>query len=70
MRKPILILGGLDRSLSEEEAHAQSIVADSSRSLGRDRRPGRLGGKFEVAPPGKPEEFKTYLKWTTKRKPS
>jgi hypothetical protein len=31
---------------------------------------GRLGGKFEVAPPGKPEEFKTYLEWTAKRKPS
>lgn len=31
---------------------------------------GRLSGKFEVAPPGKPEEFKTYLEWTAKRKPS
>jgi hypothetical protein len=31
---------------------------------------GRLGGKFEIAPPGKPEEFKTYLEWTAKRKPS
>lgn len=30
---------------------------------------GRLGGKFEIAPPGKPEEFKTYLEWTAKRKP-
>lgn len=30
---------------------------------------GRLSGKFEVAPPGKPEEFKTYLEWTAKRKP-
>jgi hypothetical protein len=30
---------------------------------------GRVGGKFEVAPPGKPEEFKTYLEWTAKRKP-
>lgn len=28
---------------------------------------GRVGGKFEVAPPGK-EEFKTYLEWTAKRK--
>lgn len=31
---------------------------------------GRLSGKFEVAPPGKAEEFKTYLEWTAKRKPS
>ena len=30
---------------------------------------GRVGGKFEIAPPGKPEEFKTYLEWTAKRKP-
>lgn len=30
---------------------------------------GRVGGKFELAPPGKPEEFKTYLEWTAKRKP-
>jgi hypothetical protein len=30
---------------------------------------GRVGGKFEVAPPGKPEEFKTYLEWTAKRQP-
>ena len=29
---------------------------------------GRLGGKFEIAPPGKPEDFKTYLEWTAKRK--
>jgi len=31
---------------------------------------GRLGGKFEIAPPGKPKEFKTYLEWTAKRKAS
>lgn len=31
---------------------------------------GRLGGKFELAEPGKTEEFKTYLEWTAKRKPS
>jgi hypothetical protein len=31
---------------------------------------GRLGGKFELAEPDKPEEFKTYLEWTAKRKPS
>jgi hypothetical protein len=30
---------------------------------------GRLGGRFEISPPGKPEEFKTYLEWTAKRKP-
>jgi hypothetical protein len=30
---------------------------------------GRVGGKFEIAPPGKAEEFKTYLEWTAKRKP-
>ena len=29
---------------------------------------GRLGGKFELAPPDKPEEFKAYLEWTAKRK--
>jgi hypothetical protein len=29
---------------------------------------GRLSGKFEIAPPGKPEELKTYLEWTAKRK--
>lgn len=29
---------------------------------------GRLGGKFELAPPDKPEDFKTYLEWTAKRK--
>jgi hypothetical protein len=23
----------------------------------------------EIAPPGRPEEFKTYLEWTAKRKP-
>jgi hypothetical protein len=31
---------------------------------------GRLAGKFELTPPDKPEEFKTYLEWTAKRKPS
>lgn len=31
---------------------------------------GRLSGKFELAQPDKPEEFKTYLEWTAKRKPS
>ncbi|MFL6259177.1 MAG: hypothetical protein ACJ76Y_05640 [Thermoanaerobaculia bacterium] len=30
---------------------------------------GRLDGKLEIAPPGKPEEFKTYLEWMAKRKP-
>jgi hypothetical protein len=34
------------------------------------RRSLRLGGKFEIAPPGKPEEFKTYLERTAKRKAS
>ncbi|HEX4961736.1 MAG TPA: hypothetical protein VF173_12910 [Thermoanaerobaculia bacterium] len=29
---------------------------------------GRLSGKFEIAPPGKADEFKTYLEWTAKRK--
>jgi hypothetical protein len=29
---------------------------------------GRLGGKLELAQPEKPEEFKTYLEWTAKRK--
>jgi hypothetical protein len=29
---------------------------------------GRLGGKFELAQPAKPEEFKAYLEWTAKRK--
>jgi hypothetical protein len=29
---------------------------------------GRLGGKFEIAPAGKPEEFRAYLEWTAKRK--
>ena len=29
---------------------------------------GRLSGKFEIAPPGKPEEFKPYLEWQAKRK--
>jgi hypothetical protein len=29
---------------------------------------GRVGGRFELAPPGKAEEFKTYLEWTAKRK--
>jgi hypothetical protein len=30
---------------------------------------GRLGGKLELAQPDKPEDFKTYLEWTAKRKP-
>lgn len=29
---------------------------------------GRLSGKFELAQPEKPEEFKTYLEWTAKKK--
>jgi hypothetical protein len=29
---------------------------------------GRLAGKFEIAPPGKPEELKTYLEWVAKKK--
>ncbi len=29
---------------------------------------GRLGGRFELAQPDKPEDFKTYLEWTAKRK--
>jgi hypothetical protein len=31
---------------------------------------GRLSGKLEIAQPTKPEDFKTYLEWTAKRKPS
>jgi hypothetical protein len=27
-----------------------------------------LSGQFEVAPPGKPEAYTTYLTWTAKRK--
>jgi hypothetical protein len=30
----------------------------------------RVGIKFEIAPPGKPEEFKTYLEGKAKKKPS
>lgn len=29
---------------------------------------GMLGGKFEIAPPGQPEAFKTYLEWSGRRK--
>lgn len=29
---------------------------------------GRLSGKFEIAPPGQPGEFKAYLEWTAKRR--
>jgi len=28
---------------------------------------GTVGGEFEIAPPGKPEAFTSYLKWTTQR---
>lgn len=28
-----------------------------------------LAGQFEVAPPGKPDGFATYMSWTAKRKP-
>jgi len=28
---------------------------------------GRLAGRFEIAPPGKPEEFAPYLAWTSTR---
>jgi hypothetical protein len=29
---------------------------------------GRLKGRFEIAPPGKPEEFAPYLVWTSTRR--
>lgn len=28
---------------------------------------GRVSGRFEIAPPGKPEEFSTYLQWFMRR---
>jgi hypothetical protein len=29
---------------------------------------GVLGGRFEMAPPGKPESFEPYLTWTARRR--
>lgn len=29
---------------------------------------GTLRGRFEIAPPGQPESFKTYLEWTARKK--
>jgi len=29
---------------------------------------GTLRGRFEIAPPGQPEAFKTYLEWTARKK--
>jgi len=30
---------------------------------------GKVSGRFEIAPPGKPEAFSTYLAWTMSRRP-
>jgi hypothetical protein len=57
-------------------ADAVTFVSESATGMPRYRLSykklpdGRLSGKFEIAPPGKPEEFKAYLEWTAKRKPS
>ena len=29
--------------------------------------PGTLNGRFDVAPPGKPEAFAPYLSWTARK---
>jgi hypothetical protein len=29
---------------------------------------GALRGKFEIAPPGQPNAFKTYLEWSARKK--
>jgi len=29
---------------------------------------GTLNGKFEIAPPGQPDAFKTYLEWSARKK--
>jgi hypothetical protein len=50
------------------------FISDASQSQPRYRlsyvksKDGRLEGKFEIAPPGQPEEFKTYLQWTSNKK--
>jgi hypothetical protein len=35
----------------------------------RDSGKGLVDGRFEVAPPGKPEAFTRYMEWTARRKP-
>jgi len=48
--------------VSEASDHAPRFRL--SYSLGED---GVLSGRFEVAPPGKPDAFAPYLSWTAKR---
>jgi hypothetical protein len=37
-----------------------------SYSMGAD---GQLKGQFEIAPPGAPDAFKSYLAWTSRKRP-
>ena len=45
-----------------------SAVQPRYRLTYRKLQDGTLNGKFEIAPPGQPEAFKTYLEWTARKK--
>jgi hypothetical protein len=51
-----------------------TFLSEASASQPRNRlsykkvKDGTLSGKFEIAPPGQPDAFKTYLEWTARKK--
>ncbi len=53
---------------------AVTFLSEASASQPRYRlsykklKDGTLSGKFEIAPPGQPDAFKTYLEWTARKK--
>ena len=53
---------------------AVTFLSDPSPSQPRYRlsytrvKDGTLNGKFEIAPPGQPDAFKTYLEWSARKK--
>ena len=57
-----------------DDGQRVTFVSDPSQSEPRYRlsyaksKDGTLNGKFEIAPPGQPEAFKTYLEWVSHKK--
>jgi hypothetical protein len=60
--------------IPSSDHEAVTFVSEPSASQPRYRlsyrrlKAGTLNGKFEIAPPGQPDAFKTYLEWSARKK--
>jgi len=59
--------------IPSSDHEAVTFLSDASESQPRYRlsyrklKDGTLSGKFEIAPPGRPDAFKTYLEWSARK---